>query len=318
MMRERVLRLASRALSGSGLARAVERINGVRGGVVLAYHDISTDALTRQLSVVARWYRFVSLDEMADRLDHGTTTTGLAAITFDDGLGAVIERAAGVAARERWPMTFYLPTRYLDTGEPYWFQELTPLISASRAERITIGGSTFPLSSPAGKGRAREAIGNMFRRLDTVTRVEELLAQVRRALTGSDERPSGLALPEPPAWPRVRDLAAREELAFEAHSVNHLPMSLLDDAAVLHEMEASRERVEEMTGRGVRHFCYPFGEPPQIGRRAPEVARRIFRSAVTMERGRWMAGSHPGFLPRVALYEKDSDEVVSLKLGLAR
>ncbi len=318
MIRENVLRCLALTFSRSGLAGGLDRLNGRAGGLVLAYHDITSETLARQITVVAERYRIVRLGEMAERLRSGRSTAGLAAITFDDGLSDAMEAAADLAARAGWPMTFYIPTRYVDTGEPYWFSELTPLIIGAKPDRLRLGTREYRLTGRGERLRARDQVGELFRRLDSFEKVDGLIREVRLALTGSEDRPSDLPLPAPPTWPRLRELASRDELSFEAHSVHHLPMSRLDDDAVRCEMKASRARIEEMTGRRVEHFCFPFGEAPQIGTRAPDLARELFRSSVTMVRGRWTADAHAGFLPRVPLYEKDSEDVVALKVGLAR
>ena len=83
-------------------------------------------------------------------------------------------------------------------------------------------------------------------------------------------------------------------------------------------MERCCERIEEVTGRRVEHFCYPFGGVPEIGDAAPRIARRRFRSATTLLRGRCGAGADVAYLPRVPLYEGDSEPVVALKVATAR
>ena len=83
-------------------------------------------------------------------------------------------------------------------------------------------------------------------------------------------------------------------------------------------MERCCSRIEEMTGRRVEHFCYPFGGLDEIGESAPIQARRRFRSATTMLRGRCNSASDPLMLPRSPLYEGDSGPLVALKVAAAR
>jgi peptidoglycan/xylan/chitin deacetylase (PgdA/CDA1 family) len=117
---------------------------------------------------------------------------------------------------------------------------------------------------------------------------------------------------------RVRELAAREELSFEAHSISHLAVSRLPEERLQKEMEGSRARVEELTGRRVNHFCYPYGSPNEVGTVAPSLVRKLFHSGTTTSRGRCSAGVDLALLPRVPLDEGDSEEVAALKVGTAR
>src|SRR6266478_3762906 len=129
MFRRTAIRFASQVLARTNTLRTLDRGNRRRGGVILVFHEITFDVLAAHLNHLAAMYTFVPLDEFVRRLAAQKSTVGLAVITFDDGLNTVTEAAASLATDHGWPMTFYLPTRYLDTGEPYWFLELDLLLS---------------------------------------------------------------------------------------------------------------------------------------------------------------------------------------------
>jgi peptidoglycan/xylan/chitin deacetylase (PgdA/CDA1 family) len=278
----------------------LERVNARRGGVILAYHEVSAPTLRAHLGLLAGRYRYVSLSELADRLAAKQSTRGLAAITFDDGYGPTIESAAQLSSEHGWPMTFYLPTRYLDSGQPFWYQELRPLLDRAR------------------QGARLGELDRFFRTLRSEAEVEAELRKLRLALHGSEERPSWVETTPPIPWERVRELARSDALSFEAHTVNHLALSRLDDAGIEDELERCCRRIEETSGRRVLHFCYPYGGLAEIGDAAPRIARRRFRSAVTLLRGRCSADSDLALLPRVPLYESDSTRMVALKVAAAR
>lgn len=298
------MKAAIRSLASAAsplLSAVLERANGRRGGIILAYHELAARTLRDQLLRVSERYRFVSLSEFVDRVAADRSTAGLAAITFDDGYGPVVEDAARISQEQGWPMTFYLPTRYLDSREPYWYQELRPLL-----ERAQEGAAGLT------------QLDAFFRRMRSEAEVAAELRRLRLRLHGSEERPAWLETTPPIPWQRVRELARNDALSFEAHTVNHLALSRLDDDAIASEMDACCRRIEEFTGRRVEHFCYPFGGMPEIGDAAPRVARRRFKSATTLVRGRCRAGADLALLPRVPLYEGDSAAIVALKLATAR
>ena len=283
------------------LSWGLERANGRRGGVILAYHEVPAETLRQQLTLLRERYRYVSLSELVGRLAANQSTVGLAAITFDDGYGPTVEDAARIAHETGWPMTFYLPTRYLDSRQPYWYQELRPLLDRSPVRGANLG-----------------ELDSFFRRLRSEPEVEAELRRLRLALHGSEERPAWLETTPPISWERVRELSRSDALSFEAHTVNHLALARLDDEAIASEMERCCNRIEEMTGRRVEHFCYPFGGVAEIGEAAPRIARRRFRSATTLLRGRCRAGADVALLPRVPLYESDSNPIVCLKVATSR
>jgi len=300
------------------ISRGLEGLHGRRGGVILVYHEVPADQLRQNLTLLAERYRYVSLSEFTSRLAAQQSTTGLAAITYDDGYGPVVEDAAELALENGWPMTFYLPTRYLDTREPFWYQELKPLLDRSPAHSAALDGLGFQLGDASQNARAHDALNHHFRSLRSEQEVEARLRQLRLILHGSAERPDWLTTTEPIAWERVRELSTHDALSFEAHSVNHLSLARLDEEAIISEMERCASRIEEMTGRRVEHFCYPFGGLEEIGEAARRQARRRFRSATTMLRGRCKHDADPMMLPRVPLYAGDSGPLVALKVAAAR
>jgi peptidoglycan/xylan/chitin deacetylase (PgdA/CDA1 family) len=282
------------------------------------FHEPTPDVLSRQLNQVARMYTFVALDEFVDRLAKAKSTVGIAAITFDDGVGAVTEAGAALAAVHGWPMTFYLPTRYLDTRLPYWFLELDLLLKRGAGQTLQLGSERFSLGDPSSIAATSQLLRARFKTLATEEEVEHLLRRIRRSLFADDERPLGLSFPEPIGWDRVRQLAKRSEVSFEAHTINHLAVSRITEEKLISEMQGSRSRIEEITGRPVNHFCYPYGSPNEIGPAAPKKVRELFRSGTTTSRGRCSAGVDLALLPRVPLDELDSEEVVELKVSTAR
>jgi peptidoglycan/xylan/chitin deacetylase (PgdA/CDA1 family) len=316
--RDTTITLASQLLVGSHIATLLGKLNSRRGGIILVFHEISQTRLAKQLAQLSELYTFIPLSEFVRRLAQRKSTTGLAVITFDDGYGSVLESAAHLAQIHGWPMTFFLPTRYLDTREPYWFQELEPLLERATCDHMTIDDMHLPLRDQASRAKTLDILNERFMSFPSLEKVDQLLRRIRYVLSGSEERPADLRTSEPVSWKRVRELVQREELSFEVHSVNHLALSRLTEEAIRGEMLQSRARVEQMTGCNVQHFCYPYGGLGEIGSLAPRIARSLFRSATTMVRGRCHQDTDSAMLPRVALYEGDSEQRVALKVSLAR
>src|SRR5689334_12906775 len=101
-------------LKSKRITKALHLLTSRRAGIVLAFHDISHERLSNLLMDISQQYTFISLSEFVNRLEKGRSTCNLAVITFDDGYGPVLESAAELAQLHKWPMTFFLPTRYLD------------------------------------------------------------------------------------------------------------------------------------------------------------------------------------------------------------
>lgn len=316
--RQIAVKVSSQLAAKIQLSKQAERLNSRRGGVIIAFHELSSARLAAQLEQLAQDYEFISLNGFVERLKTGKTTVGTCVITFDDGYRETVEAAATLAAERRIPMTFYLPTRYMKTDEPFWYQELKPLLYRALKKRIIVRDMALSLESNAQKLVSLKTLDASFRRLASESEIEKLMRETRAAVLDCEERPADLASSNLIAPSRVLVLSEYEELSFEAHTVNHFALSRLTESQIRNEMERSRTQIEELTNKRVRHFCYPFGGAPEIGERAPEVARTMFESATTMLRGRCHGKIDLMRLPRIPLYEGDTEEAVALKVGFAR
>jgi peptidoglycan/xylan/chitin deacetylase (PgdA/CDA1 family) len=84
-------------------------------------------------------------------------------------------------------------------------------------------------------------------------------------------------------WDEVVELDRAGTFRFEAHTVTHPNLLLLDDASSRYEIAQSKLDLETRLGRPVQAFCYPAGLFGERERRF--VAESGFRAAVSCEPG---------------------------------
>ena len=90
--------------------RLLSRFNG---GFLLAYHNLPVDRFVEQVESYAG-LNILPLPEMVARIRSQRSTAGCLAITVDDGVASTVRALSQVAVDRQWPITFYLPTQYLD------------------------------------------------------------------------------------------------------------------------------------------------------------------------------------------------------------
>jgi len=305
--------LAARAVRASGVYRVVEGSLGrLRGGYVLAYHNLPGARFVEQIAALVP-NRPIPLDELVERHARGLSTSGLFAVTFDDGVGETVRDIASVATKEQWPVTFYLPTAYLDAPDGLPFQWLRAIERNAPARKLELAGETLDFSAPeAVRAFAKELTKVMYTRpwAEYAPRLRALAsALIERGVVA----PEALAPPAAITWPEVEQLARAGVMSFESHGISHTAVAALTDDELEHELVASQRTISEHTGRPCRHFCYPYGGAASIGSTAPERVVRHYRSATTMARGR--LGRHAlALLPRVPIYPHDDAALVQLKV----
>jgi peptidoglycan/xylan/chitin deacetylase (PgdA/CDA1 family) len=294
---------------------SVHRLAGrFTGGFILAFHEIRPARFVELVSAL-QCFRAVTLSELVDRSRSGKSTSGLFAITVDDGVGENVRGLAGALLSHGWPGTFYLPTGYVDSGwgMPFqWWYKIEPFLAG---RLITLNSETLDL-------RPRGAVRDLWLRMETLWRTRPLDAYLPliRELVDYVQCECGITRQEltpaaPITWPEVSELSRSDLISFESHGVTHIAVSALTSTELAAELQESRERIEEHTGRPCRHFCYPFGSAEAIGAAAPRAAQRYYDSAVTLSMGP-VDAANPWLLPRIPFYEKNSLTFAKLKIAL--
>jgi len=274
------------------------------GGFVLAFHEIPPQRVAEFVDAI-RPAQVVPLSELVRRSGQHKSTSGLFAITVDDGVGDNVRALARLFIARGWPATFYLPTAYIDTAEGMafqWWRNLKPLLPR---RRIELKSGVIDLSGPS-------AVDELAKKMEVLWHSEHLKSYFPMTLELADlvVREMGVARdaispPDPISWPEVAELGRNDLIRFESHGVSHTAMSALSAEDLEFEMRHSRDVVTKHTGHPCRHLAYPFGSRQSIGTRAAEVAARFYDSATTMSLGH-VGSANPWMLPRIPLYPENS------------
>jgi peptidoglycan/xylan/chitin deacetylase (PgdA/CDA1 family) len=281
---------------------------------VLAFHEIPPERLAGFVDCL-RPAQPVHLSELVQRSKECRSTSGLFAITVDDGVGDNVRALARLCLAKAWPVTFYIPTQYLDTGVGMtfqWWRHLKPLLPRKKLE-LTSG--VIDLS----RTRAIDGLSRKMEQLWYSQRLESYLPLMAElvAIVSRERGVTRKAIqPAPPiTWREVADISRNDLIRFESHGVSHAAMSTLTEQELVFEMKHSRDLVTEHTGRPCRHLAYPFGNWQSIGAGAAAMAERFYDSAVTMNLGH-VDSANPWLLPRIPLYPKNSILFARLKILL--
>ena len=283
-------------------------------GFVLAFHDIEAQPMERFLDALYP-IQPIHLSDLVQRSKAGKSTVGLCAITVDDGVASTVQTTTELCRRRAWPVTFFLPTGNLDTGEGIayqWWRRVLPLIPTRRME---LPSGTFDFSHP----KVLEELSAKFERLWHSAPLE-VYRPFTMEIVEAVARETGVAIedlfPFPPiSWEAVSKLSRDDLFRFESHGVSHVAMSALSEDALALELKQSRDTISEHTGRQCRHLAYPFGSSLSIGTLPPALAQHFYDSAVTMELGH-VDAANPWLLPRIPLYSENPSFLARLKVAL--
>ena len=253
---------------------------------------------------------FVSLDEMLERLRFPSGRP-FAAFTFDDGFADSLTHALPVMERFGAPMTVYVATGMIEHRMDAWWLGLAEWIRVSNRVVLPEAGLAFDCADPAGKKRAFVAIEA------AIHRDYELLPQVRTAIAAQGIDCRALLGREALTVSQLRELARHPLVTIGGHTDTHVNLARASDATVHREMTSNRRFLEDIIGKPVVHFAYPFGNARACGEREAAHARTVgFRTAVTTRSGAIFTEhlDHPHALPREVLSADDTPASLRCKL----
>ncbi|MGB3502342.1 MAG: polysaccharide deacetylase family protein [Mesorhizobium sp.] len=303
----------------SGLSAIAARFN-VGVGAILMLHRVSDEpgrpyGFNRHLTITPAFldavlnetarlgFRFVSMDEAADRLTSARSTEKFIAITADDGYRDNLTVALPILERYGAPISIYVAPSLIDGSVDLWWDAIEEVVTVSdHIEFDTPGGRlALDCSTPGEKFRANTLIHNYL----TTDVPEHLQGQVVRQLAcsaGVDSGAPGRA--SLMTWDEVRAVASHPLVTIGAHTLNHYCLARLTADEVAEEMREGARALERQTGIAPRHFAYPYGYAGAVGQREVEIAREAgFVTAVTTRHGILRAEhrDHMHALPRISV-----------------
>jgi peptidoglycan/xylan/chitin deacetylase (PgdA/CDA1 family) len=238
------------------------------------------------------------------------------------------------------PATVYITTEYLGVPENLWWDELAKLIldPASRQEELSLSlnGHHYAYSFPPQAGEpggpdpnstwrawnaapgpresAYAAIYGMLFELSHAER-EKALEQLRRGATRYADRGQHRCL----TTNELLELASGDLVEIGAHTLTHPVLAHLPLDQQEHEIGGSKRRLEEMTGKNVTSFAYPYGKKHHYNRQTVEAVRANgFAFACSNFGGLVIRSSNRFELPRFQPMDWDGDHFADVVGGWYR
>jgi peptidoglycan/xylan/chitin deacetylase (PgdA/CDA1 family) len=239
----------------------------------------------RHLDLIGRHFRFVGLDEIAERITRGVAfDEPVAAVTFDDGYRDVYEHAYPVLRRKGIPAAMFVVTgrvgrvSWLTHDKLYHLLEKVyrtwndPLLAIDRL----LDGTGVPALP---RLRQRDATATPY------ALVSSLLPELSQAEANRVVQHLCASLgngvhhaPENVTWPMVLEMR-RAGFVIGSHTVNHAWLGREVQTLRRSELRDSKAELELQLDEPVEHFAYPGGQfTPAV---VEDVAEAGYRFAYT-------------------------------------
>jgi peptidoglycan/xylan/chitin deacetylase (PgdA/CDA1 family) len=241
--------------------------------VILAYHRVarldsdpqllavSPERFAEQLAAIRAAFDPLPLRTLVAALKRGEDPVCVV-LTFDDGYRDNLHAAKPLLERHEIPATVFVTSGYVGGSREFWWDDLERIVltrsERSRLFRLEIGARSVVLDVDGDDRATTKAYRMLLRRLRALRPAERefALEKLRRwARVPSDPRPSHRALTPD----EVVELADGGLVEIGAHTVEHPALAALSPTEQRKEVESSKRALEDVLGREVSLFSYPFG-----------------------------------------------------------
>jgi peptidoglycan/xylan/chitin deacetylase (PgdA/CDA1 family) len=302
------------------------RARAMRGNstIILCYHTLrptseTLDAWTvlglddfhDQLDYLRKYYEIVSISEALER--RGEPGRPRVVLTFDDGEWGLFQHLLPIVQDKKIPVTVYVATRQIETGEPFWFDRVMNATQATARAEIDIqlaGRTRWQIGPLRGKERWNQ-ISSLLEAFKTVPE-EERDRMADLVLVQAKPVENGFSPLQPMSLAQFKCLAAHPLVTIGAHSHGHELLDQIPLECALRSIQRSKELLEEWSEEPVSHFAYPNGNY------SVEIMSKVeslgFATATILGGQLVQEDADPFALPRIGVGRYDSHDRFRVRL----
>jgi peptidoglycan/xylan/chitin deacetylase (PgdA/CDA1 family) len=264
----------------TGVAGVLRRLGAWTGVLVFNYHRIgcvdgSYDAgiwdaapatFEQQVRLLEREFDVISPVELEAAVRGGTGRYVM--LTFDDGYRDNFTEALPVLRAHGLPATFFVTTRFLDTRQIAWWDEIAWIVHAAQGRELNMRPWVKRPLSIEQRPR-QDAVRTLIGLCSSLPQEEQenLLDRLAEAAQTGRHRPGGDFWM---TWDQVRELRAAG-MHIGGHSVSHPQLAALSTDAQYREITGCQARLEAELGEPMRYFSYPFGSRESFAMSTREI-----------------------------------------------
>lgn len=278
--------------------------------------EISPEQLEETISFYkAENYKFVSLDEVSDRLKKKEFKKRFVAFTFDDGYVDNYTIAYPILKRHEIPFTIYITTNFPDAKAILWWYLLEDKIIQNEEVCFKWRGKDYQYTckNVTEKELAFDQIRTLINQNFELENHEDLLKIIfNKTKEELCTYSNNLAM----TWEDIKEISKDPLCTIGAHTVNHYPLSQLNEDQLVFEINESKELIEKKIGKPVEHFAYPFGKKKEASLREFDVIKALhFKTGTTTRTGNIFAAhkDNTECLPRISINRITDTHVLKLQ-----
>jgi peptidoglycan/xylan/chitin deacetylase (PgdA/CDA1 family) len=241
--------------------------------LILIYHRITEldfdpqllavkpDNFYKQVKYLKENYNIVSVNEFSNLINSNKKfPRGTILLSFDDGYYDNFYGAVPVLESLSTQALFYISTGLLNTNEETWWDQLEKIFynnNLPEALSISVKNITYNFDT-SGKEKI-DYTYNKVHRLVKYLKVDKRKEILDKLFEWSKIEKRGRNTYRFLTFDEVKKMNESNSAVIGAHTHSHTPLSILSYEEQKNDIEKSRKILENITGKEIKHFSYPFG-----------------------------------------------------------
>ena len=232
---------------------------------------VSPDNFAKHMEHVSREFQPMSLHDMVDDLKRGVIRDRAIVVTFDDGYEDNYTNARPILEKLNVPATIFVSSGYSGSKREFWWDELERLILVNEGLpdeiNIELGGDrhTWKIRTSGSRVNAdnilsspRDIYMDLCARFQCLRseEIDEGIEQLREMTSDNGEaRLENIPMSEE----QLCSLSRGRLIEIGAHTRSHINLAAQNARRQWHEIAGSKQDLEQILGKPVETFSYPFG-----------------------------------------------------------
>ena len=250
--------------------------------VILIYHRVAALTADPQLLAVSRENFRAHMQHLKSNFpvlrfedNWSDVKEPAVVVTFDDGYADNAIAALPILEEMEIPATFFVSTGNLDTTREFWWDELDKILLGDIALpesfilRTDKGEQNWSTTTQEDRRKLYQELHPLLLQLDGAGR-ENCIKQLSK-WAGADE--TGREEYRTMSFDELQRLAESDWTTIGAHTVTHTPLSILSRKQQHYEIFISKGELENLTGREITTFSYPFGRKRDYSKDSVRICR---------------------------------------------
>lgn len=247
----------------------------LQGGqsMVLLYHrvcsldsdpqllSVSPENFYDQVSYLKKEYALLTADEFADFVTRNKSLPPKSILlTFDDGYADNFKTALPILESLGAQALFFITTSNIDTNKELWWDELERIfLTTDKLPEVLVlkteNNTAFATESEMDRNNIYHKLHPKIKYSHFKER-EKMLSDFR---TWAGISNTGRETHRLMSWDEVVQMSKSKSAVIGAHTVHHVPLSVINYNEQLKEIKDSKDQLESRLQLPVKYFSYPYG-----------------------------------------------------------